>query len=459
MLNATTSLLPFFLPAQGGQRYCLLHLPAPGRPARGGIIYIHPFAEELNKSRHVAAMQARAFAAAGYSVLQLDLYGCGDSSGDFGDARWSIWRNDLHLACAWLAQRVDGPLTLWGLRLGALLALELAAHAPVPLRQLLLWQPELDGRRAIDRFLRLRLAGRMLAGTSEAPGHARAELAAGRAVEVAGYLLAPELAQAIDAIAAASLRPPVPVYWLEYRGRRRPVLPPPPPAWPGNGDRKAWRCTSPALPTARSGTAPNCWNARNCWTRPPAFATTGSTKENASMHDELSTMIPLATVRQLALRFRCADDARGAPGRHTDPAACAGPRGVLIVTGGPQYRAGSHRQFVLLARFLAARGMAVLRFDYRGMGDSEGAPRDYRRCRRRHRRRAGAVFRRRAGPARGGAVGLVRRRHGRRLPRAARPAHQRPDPAQSLGAQPGGPGARHLAPLLSAAPDAGGVLA
>jgi exosortase A-associated hydrolase 1 len=57
----------------------------------------------------------------------------------------------------------------------------------------------------------------------------------------------------------------------------------------------------------------------------------------------------------------------------------AGParRGVLIVVGGPQYRAGSHRQFTLLARSLAARGIAALRFDYRGMGDSEGALRDF----------------------------------------------------------------------------------
>lgn len=233
MMNATTSLLPFFLPASDGQRYCLLHLPAPGQAARGGIIYIHPFAEELNKSRHVAAMQARAFAALGYSVLQLDLYGCGDSSGDFGDARWSIWRNDLHLACAWLARRVDGPLTLWGLRLGALLALDVAAHPPLPLARLLLWQPELDGRRAIDRFLRLRLAGRILGngGNTEAPGHARDELAAGRAVEVAGYLLAPELARAIDtfdaATVASALRPSVPVYWLEYAHGDAPVLPAP----------------------------------------------------------------------------------------------------------------------------------------------------------------------------------------------------------------------------------------
>ena len=52
-------------------------------------------------------------------------------------------------------------------------------------------------------------------------------------------------------------------------------------------------------------------------------------------------------------------------------------RGVLVVVGGPQYRAGSHRQFTLLARSLAAQGIAAMRFDYRGMGDSEGAMRDF----------------------------------------------------------------------------------
>jgi len=47
-------------------------------------------------------------------------------------------------------------------------------------------------------------------------------------------------------------------------------------------------------------------------------------------------------------------------------------RGVLIVVGGPQTRVGSHRQFVLLARDVAAAGIPVMRFDYRGMGDSGG---------------------------------------------------------------------------------------
>ena len=51
--------------------------------------------------------------------------------------------------------------------------------------------------------------------------------------------------------------------------------------------------------------------------------------------------------------------------------------GLLIVVGGPQYRVGSHRQFVLLARHLASKGIPVFRFDYRGMGDSDGEHRSF----------------------------------------------------------------------------------
>jgi uncharacterized protein len=75
-----------------------------------------------------------------------------------------------------------------------------------------------------------------------------------------------------------------------------------------------------------------------------------------------------------ALAFRCGGDTL--VGIASVPAA-PGTRGVLIVVGGPQYRVGSHRQFALLARHLAAHGIAAMRFDYRGMGDSDGDERDF----------------------------------------------------------------------------------
>lgn len=79
-------------------------------------------------------------------------------------------------------------------------------------------------------------------------------------------------------------------------------------------------------------------------------------------------------VQERALRFRCQDEwLYGILHQPQQPVA----RGVLIVVGGPQYRAGSHRQFVLLARYLAERGIPVMRFDYRGMGDSDGTIRSF----------------------------------------------------------------------------------
>lgn len=220
--DGCTGALPFFMPASPGERFCIFHSPAPGRKPRGAILYIHPFAEELNKSRRMAALQSRAFAASGYSVLQIDLYGCGDSSGDFGQARWHIWRHDIQLASAWLAERVGAPLILWGLRLGAALALDAATNAsggpPLPAERLVLWHPVLSGATLLDQFLRLRVASGMLSGMTDATFNARRQLQDGHAVEAGGYLLAPELAAAIDRAdmaAMTTIAPVCPVSWFE----------------------------------------------------------------------------------------------------------------------------------------------------------------------------------------------------------------------------------------------------
>ena len=94
---------PFFLPTAGGQRFCLLHTSgqAPEEPV-ASILYIHPFAEELNRSRRMVALQCQSLAAAGFEVLQMDLGDCGDSSGHFADATWEGWVADVLAAREWL---------------------------------------------------------------------------------------------------------------------------------------------------------------------------------------------------------------------------------------------------------------------------------------------------------------------------------------------------------------------
>ena len=83
MTSTVSGPRPFFLRFTAGNRFCLLH--ATDRRAVGAVLYVHPLAEEMNKSRRMAALQARALAASGWVVLQVDLFGCGDSDGDFGN--------------------------------------------------------------------------------------------------------------------------------------------------------------------------------------------------------------------------------------------------------------------------------------------------------------------------------------------------------------------------------------
>jgi len=218
--RAGVEIEPFFLGSGADGRFCLLHHPA--GPWRGAVLYVPPFAEELNRTRRMAALGARRLAAHGYGVLQIDLLGTGDSAGDFGDARWDAWKRDLDAGAAWLRARADVPLTLWGLRLGALLALDYARTTTFPLAPLLLWQPVASGATYLTQFLRLRTAHAMLGEDAAAQSGTkalRAALASGQTLEIAGYDLAPELAHAIDTLPAPdALVPPVPAHWFDVLG-------------------------------------------------------------------------------------------------------------------------------------------------------------------------------------------------------------------------------------------------
>jgi exosortase A-associated hydrolase 2 len=220
MANGATPLFIDSRGTAGGQRFCVLHRP---HKARGAVVYVHPFAEEMNKSRRMAALQSRAFADAGYAVLQYDLYGCGDSAGDFGDATWDDWIDDVADAAHWLRSQFDVPLTLWGLRAGCLIASEAARRRSLAC-DFVFWQPMTSGKLVLQQHLRLQLAKDMLDGQARGTtDRLRARLAAGESVEIAGYALNPGLAQGLD---GATLAPAGPgrSAWVEVSTRNEASL-------------------------------------------------------------------------------------------------------------------------------------------------------------------------------------------------------------------------------------------
>ncbi|EXI76020.1 MAG TPA: hydrolase 2, exosortase A system-associated [Candidatus Accumulibacter phosphatis] len=209
----------FFLPASPGQRFALLHSPEAAGQVRGAVVYVPPFAEELNKSRRMAALQARAMAVAGYVVLQIDLLGCGDSSGELVDASWEAWLADVQLACDWLQQRNVAPLWLWSHRAGCLLANEAANRMRHPVDQLF-WQPVLSGRQYLQQFMRLRLAAGLAGGESRGVmDELRQQLRQGQPVEIAGYMLSPTLAGGLEKAELLLPHRSGRVEWIEISSR------------------------------------------------------------------------------------------------------------------------------------------------------------------------------------------------------------------------------------------------
>ncbi|MBK1682283.1 hydrolase 2, exosortase A system-associated [Rhodoferax fermentans] len=197
MTQAGATLQAFFLDGTHGKRFCLLHTPPSGQPVRGHVVYVHPFAEEMNATRRMAAKQARAMARAGFAVLQMDLMGCGDSSGHFEEASWETWVADVALARRWMLERWPGVAWLWGVRAGCLLAAQACRQDHQPPR-LLLWQPVLSGKQHLQQFLRLQMAGDVVRGeSSRGTAHLVHLLEQGESVEVAGYRVSAALAQGL----------------------------------------------------------------------------------------------------------------------------------------------------------------------------------------------------------------------------------------------------------------------
>jgi exosortase A-associated hydrolase 1/exosortase A-associated hydrolase 2 len=353
--------------ARGPRLRCIAE-PASSH-VRGVVLLLPPFAEEMNKSRRMCALLAHGLAADGWRVVRIDLFGCGDSAGLLRDATWAQWCDDLR-------RELDRHLGvtevwLWGLRAGALFVPELLAAAPNA--NLLLWQPVLSGQIHLSQFLRLQAAAALLGADKAGQPSAASTLAAGDVAEVAGYELPPGIARGLQATAFD-----VPanfsgkIAWLEISMS--------PGAQPGVATQRAidrLRGSGHSVSFEEVAGAP-FWQSVEIEQNDVLLARSRKLVETLSGSTGDATcpaMLPMLSAAiapddDRVLRIAC--EGTDLVSVLSAPAAPSGI-GVVVIVGGPQYRVGSHRQFVELARALTRAGHHVLRYDARGMGDSDGA--------------------------------------------------------------------------------------
>lgn len=177
-----------YVDVNGSRRFAAMWSPTTA-PVRDVLVLAPPFGEELNKARRTLAQSARTLAAHGHGVLIMDLYGCGDSEGEFGDATWSRWCDDLRAAAARMRAQHDTPVVFWSVRAGALFAPDV--HDVFD--RFVLWQPVVQGENYVTQVLRVKVAADGFVGLTTTTKSLRAELEEGRSLEIAGYDLGPEL--------------------------------------------------------------------------------------------------------------------------------------------------------------------------------------------------------------------------------------------------------------------------
>lgn len=163
------------------------------------MLFVPPFGEEMNKSRRQVTETATRLVAAGYGTLVVDLFGTGDSAGEFSEATWEAWTSNVVSAISWAAGQGLPIEAVVAIRVGCMLAAEGLQRAQCSVRRTVFWQPVDSGRQFMTQFLRLRVAAAMMASDgTETVDDLKARLERGETVEVAGYPLTAALWRAID---------------------------------------------------------------------------------------------------------------------------------------------------------------------------------------------------------------------------------------------------------------------
>ncbi|WP_439574509.1 alpha/beta fold hydrolase [Phreatobacter sp.] len=345
-----------------------LHLPQ-GRPTGTGILIVPPHGlEALAAARPLAHCAAR-FAAAGHAVLRFDLPGTGDALGSDADPdRIEAWTAAIVAAAQTLARTAGtSRIMLCGLRFGALLA----ARA----------LPAIDtatGLILIDPVVRGRAYARELAMTARAVAEGgRLDPAATTTDEgliVGGWLTSRETLEAMRGLDLARLDAPrVPTLILHRRG-----------AADAEALAASWGKTGSAA-TAEEAPGLDRIGLSPTMAVTPVAAFVRALDWIGAVPTEPGEGAPPVPAPPNAPPVLAGDDFVEQPllfgtggrlfGILCRPAGRdTGAMPILIVNAGRNPHVGWARLGVDLSRALARSGIASLRMDFGGVGDSDTRP-------------------------------------------------------------------------------------
>ncbi len=210
---------PYFLETDYGSLFVIEYAPRNLDSDVPTVIVIPPFAEEMNRCRKMMSLQAQSFARNGIRAVLFDLYGTGDSGGDFSDASWQTWCDNIASVLSRVVDTSRGAVSFLAIRFGALVLYSCHSELSTRAGRVVLWSPCTSGSTFLRQFLRIRIAAQM--GGNDIRKESLADLMerfeSGESVEVAGYEISPDLARSMSlaTLSADNFGASPPVHWFE----------------------------------------------------------------------------------------------------------------------------------------------------------------------------------------------------------------------------------------------------
>ncbi|MDE2430339.1 MAG: alpha/beta fold hydrolase [Burkholderiales bacterium] len=332
-----------------------------------GVVLCPPFGHEYMVSYRAYKHLANSLAAAGFAVCFFDYNGSGDSA-DAGGDRVALWQDNIRTAATQLRTMAGvSDIALFGLRLGALLAVSVAQD--VSATALILMAPVTSGRAYVRELLALRSMSPIQADTHGDPAYQVTD------DELTGYEFSATTRASLSKLDMLKApRPTSPVLILsrdDISGQEAKLAN----AWHSEEHTLHLSDTSgyAAMMTedAYQTVVPELlWSETVQWLSSHFSQKKAAKADNLPVQKQVNFSVEGVTLTEVLVDF---DGLHGVLS-YSGGTPSSGLPAVILTNIGANHRVGNHRIYVTLARHLATQGFYVLRFDKAGVGYSKPTP-------------------------------------------------------------------------------------